>query len=68
MTVDKEVLAYGIGYGLSPIIATIILHFIATKFFSKNIRKKDAFFNQDYYFGFLGIIILSYLGLLLPAN
>tara|TARA_B110000211_G_C13543372_1_gene320390 strand:+ start:44 stop:424 length:381 start_codon:yes stop_codon:yes gene_type:complete len=68
MSLDNEVLAYGIGYGFSPVIGTILIHFLVTKFLTKNKRKKEAFFSKDYYFGFLGIVILSYLGLLLPAN
>ena len=68
MTTDNEVLAYGIGYSFSPLLATIICHFLFTKIFSKKARKKEAFFNKEYYFGFVGIIILSYLGLLLPVN
>ena len=68
MTTDNEVLAYGIGYGLSPFLGTLIIHSIVINFFYKKNKKKEAFFNKDYYFGFLGIILLSYLALLLPAN
>ena len=69
MTTDNEVLAYGIGYSLSPIIATLICHFLATQVFNqKKTKKKDTFFNKIYYQGFLGILSLSYLALLLPAN
>ena len=69
MTVDNEVLAYGIGYSFSPIIATLVCHFLVTQVFNqKKMRKKDIFFNKIYYQGFLGILILSYLALFLPAN
>ena len=68
MTVDNEVLAYGIGYSLSPIIAAIVCHFLVSQVFNKKKKKKENFFNKFYYQGFLGILILSYLALLLPAN
>tara|TARA_B100001057_G_C22250753_1_gene719369 strand:- start:179 stop:541 length:363 start_codon:yes stop_codon:yes gene_type:complete len=69
MTTDQEVLAYGIGYGISPFLATVISHFLSSKFFNqKKTRKKESFFNKVYYQGFIGVLILSYLGLLLPAN
>ena len=69
MTTDNEVLAYGIGYSLSPVIAALICHFLATQIFNKKkSKKKEVFFNKVYYQGFLGLLILSYLGLLLPAN
>ena len=69
MTTDNEVLAYGIGYSLSPIIAVLICHFLASEVFNqKKSKKKEVFFNKEYYQGFLGILVLSYLALLLPAN
>ena len=69
MTVDNEVLAYGIGYSFSPILATVICHFLATTVFNqKKTKKKEVFFNKEYYQGFLGILILSYLALFIPMN
>ena len=69
MTTDNEVLAYGIGYSLSPMIATLICHFLVNQAFNrKKSKKKDIFFNKIYYQGFLGILIFSYLALFLPSN
>tara|TARA_X000000950_G_C13324018_1_gene421815 strand:- start:87 stop:449 length:363 start_codon:yes stop_codon:yes gene_type:complete len=69
MTTDNEVLAYGIGYGLSPILGTLICHFLASKVFNqKKSKNNKIFFNKVFYQGFLGILIFSYLGLLMPAN
>tara|TARA_B100001093_G_C26543173_1_gene891213 strand:+ start:444 stop:800 length:357 start_codon:yes stop_codon:yes gene_type:complete len=68
MTVDREVLAYGFGYSLSPVIGAIITHFLVSSLFNKKKKKKTLFFNEEYYFGFAGIMLLSYVALLLPST
>tara|TARA_B100000767_G_C19335586_1_gene357520 strand:+ start:69 stop:425 length:357 start_codon:yes stop_codon:yes gene_type:complete len=68
MTVDREVLAYGFGYSLSPVIGAIITHFLVISLFKKKKKKKMSFFNEEYYFGFAGIMLLSYIALLFPST
>ena len=63
----KEVLAYGIGFALSPLLGTLVAHLIAIKLFAKK-AKKQSFFNNDFYYGFFGILAVSYFSLLFPVN
>ena len=70
MAADKEVLAYGIGFALSPLLGTLVAHLIAIKLFAKKAKKgkKQSFFNNDFYYGFFGILAVSYFSLLFPVN
>ena len=67
MAVDNEVLAYGIGFALAPFLGTTIIHFLV-RAISKKTLKKQPFYNKEYYYGFVGTLILSYISLLLPTN
>ena len=67
MAADKEVLAYGIGFALSPLLGTLVAHLLAIKLFAKK-AKKQSFFNNDFYYGFFGILAVSYFSLLFPVN
>ena len=67
MAADKEVLAYGVGVAIAPFLGTLVTHFLANKLFSKKI-KKTLFFNIDFYYGFFGILIVTYISLLFPAT
>ena len=67
MAADKEVLSYGIGVAIAPFLGTLVSHFLSNKLFSKKI-KKTLFFNIDFYYGFFGILIVTYISLLFPAT
>ena len=67
MAADKEVLSYGIGVAIAPFLGTLVSHFLANNVFSST-NKKTLFFNTNFYYGFFGILIITYISLLFPAN
>ena len=67
MAADKEVLSYGIGVAIAPFLGTLVSHFLANKVFS-NKNKRKLFFNTDFYYGFFGILIVTYISLLFPTT
>ena len=65
MTVDNEGMAYGVGYASSPFIFSCLTHWGYTYYKSRNKRtKKTVFFNNNFYSGTFGILIMTYIALL----
>jgi len=64
MVITKEGFFFGIGFVLAPFLLANLIHWLYPKIIKNNKTKSKKFYNENYYYGYLGFIFLAIINLL----
>ena len=65
MAITKEGLAFGLGWAfVGPFALATLIHWIYPKIIKSKIIKPKIFFNERYFYGYFGYLILAIINLL----
>ena len=64
MAITKEGFFFGIGFILAPFLLANLIHWLYPKIIINNKAKSKKFYNENYYYGYLGFLFLATINLL----
>jgi len=68
MAITKEGFYFGLGFILAPFLLANLIHWLYPKIIKNNKIKSKKFYNENYYYGYLGFIFLAIINLLTYLN
>ena len=64
MAITKEGFFFGAGWTfIGPFLLALLIHWLYPKIFKNKIKKSKNFFNDSFYYGYLGFLFLAVLNL-----